>query len=98
MAKNRKRKKGKLKRKYGQQDKIVFRRVVRREVVQERPKTIKERLIETRERQQAGREQQERVKRVYEKVLPPGMSYTDYVEYIEKKKAEAREKGAHFRY
>lgn len=98
MAKNRKRKKGKLKRKYGQQDKIVFRRVVRREVVQERPKTIKERLIETRERQQAGREQQERVKRAYERVLPPGMTYTEYVEYIEKKKAEAREKGAHFRY
>lgn len=98
MAKNRKRKKRKLKRKYGQQDKIVFRRVVQRETVQERPKTIKERLIETRERQQAGREQQERVKRAYERVLPPGMTYAEYVEYIEKKKAEAREKGAYFRY
>lgn len=98
MAKNRKRKKGKLKRKYGQQDKIAFRRVVRREVVRERPKTIKERLIETRERQQAGREQRERIKRAYEKVLPPGMTYSEYVEYIEKKKAEAREKGARFRY
>lgn len=44
------------------------------------------------------REQQKLVKRAYESVLPPGMIYPEYLEYIEKKKAEAKEKGARFRY
>ena len=43
MPKSRKRNKRKHKRKYGQQDKIVFKRVVRREIVeQECPFTLKE--------------------------------------------------------
>lgn len=98
MAKNKKRKKGKLKRKYGQQDKVIFKRMVYQETKQEHPETIKEQLIETRKRQQAGREQQECVKKAYERVLPPGITYGEYVKYLEEKKAEAREKGAHFRY
>lgn len=97
MAKNRKRKKRKLKRRYGQQDKVVFRQV-RREEIQERPETVKERLMEIRGHQQAVRERQEHIRRVYERILPPGMTYSEYMGYIEEKKTEAKEKGAHFRY
>lgn len=76
---------------------MVFGRV-RREEVQERPETVKERLMEIRGRQQAVRERQECIRRAYERILPPGMTYTEYMGYIEKKKTEAKEKGAHFRY
>lgn len=99
MPKSRKRNKGKHKRKYGHQDKVVFRRVVRRETVeQERPLTLKEKVVLFRDRQQAGRESAERLKSIQERVTPPGMEFSDYLQYIEKKKDEAREKGAYFRY
>ncbi len=99
MPKSRKGNKRKHKRKYGQQDKVVFKRVVRREVVQqERPLMLKEKVVLFRNRQQAGQESAERLKSIQEKITPPGMAFSEYLQYIEKKKEEAREKGAHFRY
>ena len=99
MPNSRKRNKGKHKRKYGQQDKIVFRRVVHREVVeQEQPLTLKEKMALFQDRQKAGRGSAERLKSIQERVTPPGMAFSEYLQYIEKKKDEAREKGARFRY
>jgi len=91
MPKSRKRNKRKHKRKYGQQDKIVFKRVVRREIVeQECPSTLKENLTLFRERHQAEQKSAERMKSIQEKITPTGMVFSDYLKYIEKKKEDAR--------
>ena len=99
MPKSKKRSKKKHKRKYGQQDKVVFKRIVHREVAeQERPKTPKEKIDLFQKRQQAGREAAERLKKMQEKIVPTGVTVSDYLQYIEKKKEEAREKGMYIRY
>ncbi|MCM1217527.1 MAG: hypothetical protein NC331_13950 [Lachnospiraceae bacterium] len=99
MPKSRKKNKGKHKRKYGQQDRVVLRRGVRLETVeQERPLTLKEKAVLFRDRQQAGQGSAERLKSIQERATPPGMTFSEYLQYIEKKKEEAREKGARFRY
>lgn len=92
MPKSRKGNKRKHKRKYGQQDKVVFKRVVRWEVVQqERPLTLKEKVALFRSRQQAVQESAERLKSIQEKITPPGMAFSEYLQYIEKKKEEVLE-------
>ncbi|GEM_PF-4165751 len=98
MPKSKKRGKRKPKRKYGQQDKVVFKRVRREEKQTVKPPTLKDRLVVMRERQQAAQESAERVKEIKEKIIPPNMSYADYMGYLDKKKKEAKEKGAYFRY
>lgn len=92
MPKSRKRNKGKHKRKYGQQDKVVLGRVERQEVVeQRRPPTLKEKVILLRDRKQAKQESAKRLKSIQERVTPPGMTFSEYLQYIEKKKEEVLE-------
>lgn len=99
MPRSKKRVKKKHKRKYGQQDKVVFKRIVHREVVeQECPLTLKEKVVLFRKRQRAGQEAMKRMKKMQEKIVPSGMVFSDYLQYLKKKKEEAREKGVHIHY
>lgn len=94
MTKSRKGNKRKHKRKYGHQDKVIFNRVAGPEAVgQGSPMAVKEKMILFQNRQQAGKESEERLKGIQE-IIPQGMTLSEYTSYIEKRKREAKEKGS----